>query len=191
MRGKAMKVMHFGLARIGTAAFVAACVSASALAQQVIYSCEMEDGSTILETEAVSAKCQKVSETVAPPKSPATPVSASATPASAPKQAAHAAKPAQAKAGAAQPAPAAASASGPIVIKAPPPPVHVPTKKNTGETYRDIQVQQATNALDANDPEHGIVGAAPTTNSSRRYLMIDRSHYQKAYGAPASEPSQK
>jgi len=185
-----MKMMPVRLARIGVMALVFACVAGLAFAQQIIYSCEMEDGSTILETEPVSKICQKVSETAAPPKLPATTGSASATPAFAPKPA-PAAKPAQTAAGAAQPAPAAASASGSIVVKAPPPPVRVPPKKNVGETYRDIQVQQAANALDSNDPEHGIVGAAPTTNSSRRYLMIDRSHYQKVYGTPVSVQEQK
>jgi hypothetical protein len=176
---------------MGAAALVLAFTSGSVFAQQVVYSCEMEDGSVVLETEQVSKKCQKMSETAAPPKPPVAPPAATTTPASALK-AAPATKPAQAGAAAAQPAPAApASGQGQLVVKALPPPVRVPPKKNVGETYRDIQVQKAANALDANDPEHGIVGAAPTTNSSRRYLMIDRSHYQKAYGTPASESNQK
>lgn len=151
-------------------------------AQNIIYSCEMSDGSIVLETEPVGKKCQKLSETAAPPKPAAAPA-----PAAAAKAPAVAAAPTAAKSGqaAATPASAAAGASGPLVVKAPPQPVRVPPKKVAAETYHDIQVKKAENALQTDDPEHGIVGAAPTTNSSRRYLMTDRAHYQKTYGAPA------
>lgn len=191
-----MIMMPVGLARVGVLALVLGCCSGAALAQQTIYSCEMEDGSVVLETEQVSKKCQKVSETLAPERPATAPIAAGApaaakVPASAPAQAAPtvAKPPAAAAPGQASPV---AKASGSLVVKAPPPPIKVQPKRINTETYRDLQVKQAETALHQDDPEHGIVGAAPTTNAARRYLMMDREHYQKAIGAsPQGTPAQK
>lgn len=188
-----MITMPVSLARIGAVAFVLGCLAGPTVAQQTIYSCEMDDGSVVLETEQVSKKCQKVSETAAPPKPPvaaAAPPAPAAAASAAKQPAAPVAKPPAAAPG--QPVSAVAKTSGSLVVKAPLPPVKVPPKRTVAETYHDLQVKQAETALRADDPDHGIVGAAPTTNAARRYLMTDREHYQKAIGAsPQAAPAQK
>jgi hypothetical protein len=130
-----------------------------AVAEEAVFSCTKADGSVELSSEANGTNCEKL---VSAPDAPAAPAAASL--ASAPNPAPTAAPPAAAKLAvarvAAAPAAVALSAKMPLQARL--------------SHYRDAMLEQASN------PDTQQTNA--TSAASRRYLMMDRTTYQKTYG---------